>query len=122
MSEIEVQSELDRVRLELEQTKATLAGFQARDTDRPPASASMAHYSELMDTLVSEVQGFRLDLQRLPAQIEKAVSAGIANSTVEIVTRLDKAEAEIVKLKRWREDFPGEGCGFEGCPRRAMGV
>jgi hypothetical protein len=130
MSEIEVQAELDRVRLELEQTKATLAGFQDRDTDRPPASEhptgstrldSVAHYIELMDSLVSEVQGFRLDLSKLPEQVEKSVAAGIANSTVEIVTRLEKAEAEIVRLNRWREDFKGEGCGHAGCPRRAAG-
>lgn len=130
MSEIEVQAELDRVRLELEQAKAALAGFQNRDTDRPPASEhptgstrldSVAHYIELMDSLVSEVQGFRLDLSKLPEQVEKSVAAGIANSTVEIVTRLERAEAEIVRLNRWREDFKGNGCGAPGCPRRAAG-
>jgi hypothetical protein len=129
MSEIEVQAELDRVRMELAATKQALDSLQQRDTDRPPPSSehptassridSVAHYVALMDSLVSEVQGFRLDLQKIPDQVEKSVAAGLVNSTVEIVTRLERAEAEIVKLKRWRDDFGSDGCGFEGCPRRA---
>ena len=108
-----VQSELDRVRLELEQAKSTISEYQTRDTERPPSSLRV----ELISSLISEVQGMRLDVQRSLEAVERHTDAVIA-----VGSRIEKAEARVLKLERWQEDRERSICAEINCPRRAVGV